>query len=140
MRPSVAAVIVNLYYADLARAVVFWRDALGFPVAADQGWAVLLELCPGTFLGLVDGAKGYLRPQEGSAVLVTLVSDELSAWQERLRAAGAEGLTGVERREDLGIERFFCRDPGGYAIEVQRFLRPWDRVKFHGEPGGGAPC
>ncbi len=123
--------IVNLYYCDLASAVCFWRDGLGFPVAVDQGWAVLLELASRSFLGLVDGSRGHLRPQPESAVLVTLISDDLAGWREWLAAAGAAGMTPLERREDLGIERFFCRDPGGYAIEVQRFLRPDDRRTFH---------
>lgn len=140
MRPPVVGTMVNLYYEDLASAVAFWRDALGFPVAADQGWAVLLELRPGSFLGLVDGARGHLRPNPQSAVLVTLITDDLAGWRERLRAAGAQDLTEIERQEDLGIERFFCRDPGGYTLEVQRFLRPGDRARFHSEPEGRASC
>ncbi len=131
-RPAaVGATIVNLYYAELDRAVRFWRDGLGFPVEVDQEWALLLRLATGSFLGLVDGSRGHLRPQPASAVLVTLVVDDLSRWRERVGAAGAAGMTEIERREDLGIERFFCRDPGGYALEVQRFLRPAERAIFH---------
>ncbi len=139
MQAFVAGTMVNLYYEDLSEAVAFWRDALGFPVAADQGWAVLLELRAGSFLGLVDGTRGKLRPHPNSAVLVTLITDDLAGWWARLRAAGAQDLTEIERREDLGIERFFCRDPGGYALEVQRFLRPADRAWFHGERRA-TPC
>lgn len=135
-----AKTIVNLYYADLSRAVAFCRGTLGFPVPADLGWAVLFGLRPGSFGGLVDGARSYLRSNPRSAVLVTLVTDDLGAWRERFRAAGAKGRTVIERREDLGIERFFCRDPSGYAVGVQRFFRPWDRLQFRGEVEGGAPC
>ncbi|MBC7220344.1 VOC family protein [Candidatus Bipolaricaulota bacterium] len=100
-----------------------------------QGWAVIVALAPRSFLGLVDGARGHLRPQPETAVLVTLVSDDLAGWRDRLAAAGGTaGMTPLDRREDLGIERFLCRDPGGYAIEVQRFLRPDDRRTFHEGP------
>jgi catechol 2,3-dioxygenase-like lactoylglutathione lyase family enzyme len=129
---GVDGTIVNLYYADLAGAVRFWHEGLGFPVAADQGWAVLLRLAEGSFLGLVDGARGHLRPQPASAVLVTLLVDDLPAWRARAQQAGATGLTPTEHRKDLGIERFFCRDPGGYELEFQRFVRPEDRRTFHG--------
>lgn len=123
--------IVNLYYADLAAAVRFWREVLGVPLVADQGWAKILRLADRSFLGLVDGARGHLRPQPRSAVLVTLVVDDLEDWRERARRAGAAGITDVELRDDLGIERFFCQDPGGYELEFQRFLRPEDRRAFH---------
>ncbi|MFH1609503.1 MAG: VOC family protein, partial [Candidatus Bipolaricaulota bacterium] len=131
-RSAVAdSTIVNLYYAELDRAVRFWRDGLGFAVVLDQGWAKLLRLADRSFLGLVDGSRGHLRPQPTSAVLVTLVVEDLSGWRERARTAGAAGITEIERRDDLAIERFFCRDPGGYALEFQRFLRPADREAFH---------
>ncbi|GAB4309558.1 MAG: hypothetical protein Kow0097_10650 [Candidatus Bipolaricaulota bacterium] len=101
-------------------------------MARDQGWAVLLRLAAGSFLGLVDGARGHLRPQPASAVLVTLVVEDLALWRDRARKAGASAITAIERRDDLGIERFFCRDPGGYELEFQRFLRQDDRRTFHG--------
>lgn len=129
------ATIVNLYYDDLAAAVQFWRDDLGFPVAVDQGWAKLFRLSGRSFLGLVDGRRGHLRPQPRSAVLVTLVVDDLAAWRERAQQARASGVTAIERREDLGIERFFCRDPGGYELEFQRFLRPEEGRIFHRAQG-----
>lgn len=131
-RPAVAdSTIVNLYYAELDRAVRFWRDGLGFAVVLDQEWAKLLRLADRSFLGLVDGSRGYLRPQATSAVLVALVVEDLPGWREQVRVAGAAGITEIERRDDLAIERFFCRDPGGYALEFQRFLRPADREAFH---------
>lgn len=132
--PTADATIVNLYYADLGAAARFWRDGLGFPVTVDQGWALLLRLARGSFLGLVDGARGHLRPQPTNAVLVTLVVEDLPAWRARVDKAGARGITAIEQRDDLGIERFFCRDPGGYELEFQRFLRPGDRRTFHARP------
>ena len=134
MAATADATIANLYYADLDVAARFWRDGLGFPVVVDQGWALLLRLAAGSFLGLVDGARGHLRPRPASAVLVTVVVEDLSAWRARVGEAGALEITAIEQRDDLGIERFFCRDPGGYELEFQRFLRPGDRRTFHARP------
>jgi len=63
---------------------------------------------------------------------VPVVVEDLPAWRARVGEAGALEITSIEQRDDLGIERFFCRDPGGYELEFQRFLRPDDRHVFHG--------
>lgn len=127
----VSSTMVNLYYQDLEEAVRFWTHSLGFPIAVDQGWAKLLCLREGSFLGLVDGRRGYHRPQEENAILITLITDDLEAWHARVQEAGAREVTAIEFHPELQIERFFCRDPGGYTLEFQRFLRPEDRALFH---------
>ncbi len=125
--------LVNLYYRDLPAAVRFWTEGLGFPIVLDQGWAKLLRLREGSFLGLVDSRRGYHRPQEHNAVLITVVTDDLETWRVRAQQAGAQAVTEIERHPELQVERFFCRDPGGYTLEFQRFLRPQDRALFHQE-------
>ncbi len=126
-----SATLVNLYYHDLEAAMRFWAEGLRFPVVVDQGWAKILRLGEGSYLGLVDGQRGYHRPQEKSAVLITIVTDDLTGWWERAGQAGAQGLTPIQINSELQIERFFCRDPGGYTLEFQRFLNPQARRVFH---------
>ena len=69
-------------------------------------------------------------PQEKSAVLVTLAVDDVAAWYERLRSRGAKLLSELEHRQEIGIQCFFLQDPGGYALEVQQFLNPYQAEIF----------
>jgi extradiol dioxygenase family protein len=63
-----------------------------------------------------------LEPQEKSAVLLTLVVDDVAAWHQRLSQGGVRNLT--EIRLGRYCEHFFFQDPKGYALEIQRFRDP----------------
>ena len=122
--------ITFFYYPELAPAAAFYEEVLGLPVVVDQGWARIYRVSGAAFLGLVAGEKGFHRPQERNAVLLTLVVDDAAAWYERLAAQGVTLLTGLRHREDLQLRCFYLQDPGGYSIEVQEFLEPAVRAAF----------
>jgi hypothetical protein len=71
---------------------------------------------------MVDGNRGHLKHQEKSAVLLTIVSQEVTAWHDRLSGLGVTGLSEV--LTGRFCEHFFFEDPAGYAIEIQRFHNP----------------
>lgn len=123
--------ITFLYYADLEPAARFYGEVLGLPLVEDQGWAKIYRVAEGAFVGIVAGERGFHRPQPSSAVLVTWVVEDVHAWYEALRAAGVRILRDLARHEDIGVECFFFEDPGGYALEMQRFLRPLQAEVFH---------
>lgn len=123
--------ITFLYYADLEPAARFYGQVLGLPQVADQGWAKIYQVGPGAFVGIVSGERGFHRPQPRNAVLLTLVVDDVQAWYQALQAAGVRILREPARHEDIGVECFFFEDPGGYALEAQRFLKPEDVQVFH---------
>lgn len=131
MKGHVDSQITFLYYADLEPAAHFYGQVLGLPLVADQGWAKIYQVGPGAFVGIVAGERGFHRPQPHNAVLLTLVVDDVQAWYETLREAGVRILREPVRHEDIGVEGFFFEDPGGYALEAQRFLKPEDVRLFH---------
>jgi predicted enzyme related to lactoylglutathione lyase len=115
--------ITFFYYDDIAAVAPFYERLLGFELLVDQGLARIYRVGRGGgFLGLVDGARGWLRPQPTSAVLFTIVVEDVPAWHARLKAAGVPGLT--ELRDNPICEHFFFADPAGYALEMQRFHDP----------------
>lgn len=71
---------------------------------------------------LVDGNRGHLKHQEKSAVLLTIVSQDVEGWHQRLKEAGVAGQS--EMLRGTFCEHFFFEDPAGYAIEIQRFHNP----------------
>ena len=114
--------ITFFYYDDIHAVAPFYEETLGFELVLDQGMARIYRAAPNCFFGIVDGNKGHLRHQPRSAVLLTLVSEDVAGWHARLSAAGVPNLGPIQR--GTYCEHFFFEDPAGYAIEVQRFHSP----------------
>jgi hypothetical protein len=127
---SIQSQITFLYYDELTPVAHFYEQVMGFERVEDQEWAKIYRVGD-AFLGIVAGDRGYHRAQEKSAVLVTLVVDDVSGWYEHLEAHGVRPLTEVQDREDIQIRCFFFDDPGGYTLEIQQFLRPESAAIFH---------
>lgn len=121
--------ITFFYYDDLAAVIPFYEEVLGFQLVLDQGLARIYRVGRGYF-GIVDGHRGHLRARPDSAVLLTVVVEDVPAWHARMRAAGVASLSEIL----LGrfCEHFFFRDPQGYAIEIQRFRDPAIAALFGG--------
>ncbi len=114
--------ITFLYYHDLQPIAEFYEQVMGFELVQDQGMARIYRVHGTAYLGIVDGAKGHFKPQEHNAVLITLVVDDVPAWQDYLKGKGIKALS--EITQDIHVQHFVFEDPAGYAIEVQSFLKP----------------
>ncbi len=114
--------ITFFYYPDIHAVAPFYEQVLGFELVLDQGLARIYRIAPNSYFGIVDGNRGHLRHQEKSAVLLTIVSEDVEGWHKRLTAAGVANLSGLLRGNYC--EHFFFEDPAGYAIEIQRFHNP----------------
>jgi catechol 2,3-dioxygenase-like lactoylglutathione lyase family enzyme len=64
-------------------------------------------------------------------VLCTLVVDDVPDWYARLRERGVKILREPRVYDDIQVHCFFFEDPGGYAFEVQQFLKPELADIFH---------
>ena len=53
--------------------------------------------------------------------MISLVTDDVDNWYQRLRARGVDIDEAPRRLEQFGIYTFFVRDPNGYVIEFQQF-------------------
>jgi predicted enzyme related to lactoylglutathione lyase len=111
--------ITFFYYDDILAVVPFYEQVLELPLVLDQGMARIYRVAGGGYFGIVDGARGHLRAQPHSAVLLTIVAEDVEGWHARLQAAGVASLT--ELRRGPFCDHFFFRDPAGYALEIQRF-------------------
>jgi catechol 2,3-dioxygenase-like lactoylglutathione lyase family enzyme len=120
MTPGYA--ITFFYYPDLSAVIPFYEQTLGFELVLDQGMARIYRIAPGSYFGIVDGNKGHLKHQPTSAVLLTIVAEDVAGWHAKLAAAGVAKLGAIQR--GTYCEHFFFEDPAGYAIEVQRFHDP----------------
>lgn len=114
--------ITFFYYPDIHAVTAFYETVLGFELVLDQGLARIYRIAPNSYFGIVDGNRGHLKHQEKSAVLLTIVAQDVETWHARMTASGVAGLT--EIRRGTYCDHFFFEDPAGYALEIQRFHNP----------------
>ncbi|WP_320202751.1 VOC family protein [Agrobacterium rosae] len=114
--------ITFFYYDDIHAVVPFYENVLGFELVLDQGLARIYRIAENCYFGIVDGNRGHLKHQEKSAVLLTIVSQDVEGWHKRIKEAGVAGQS--EMLRGTFCEHFFFEDPAGYSIEIQRFHNP----------------
>ncbi len=114
--------VTFIYTDDLASTTRFYGETLGLDLVLDQGPCHIYRVADTAFLGVCSCREG--RAVEPSGVVITLVTDEVDAWYQRLQAAGVELEGPPEKSETFQVYCFFARDPEGYRIEFQRFLDP----------------
>jgi predicted enzyme related to lactoylglutathione lyase len=125
MRPShdtTSMLITFLYYADLPRAMAFYEDVLGLPLAIDQGWSKIYKVSEGGYVGLVDEAHGSHKAHPVKPVQVCLRVGDVDAWCDYLKGRGVVMTKGPKDVPSLGIRIIVFNDPEGYQIEIQSVL------------------
>ena len=113
---------VFFYYEDVEAAAAFYKEVLGLRVAADYGFAKIMQVAPKSFITLVDHEKGMHSSTEPKTVAIALVTDQLSEWWDYL------GTQEIEMRSESYTPRagsahdgFVAVDPEGYLLEFERF-------------------
>ena len=114
--------VTFLYARDLERSAAFYGDAIGLPLVLDQGGCRIFQVSPDAFLGICSCTEA--RPCSPDGVIVTLVSNDVDGWYERLKAKGVAFETPPRANPKYKIYHCFLRDPDGYQIEIQRFDNP----------------
>jgi predicted enzyme related to lactoylglutathione lyase len=127
---NVHATITWFYYDSLAPAAAFYEESLQLSLVLDQGWARIYRINKGAYVGIVSGDKGSFRPQPSSAVLLTLVVEDVSSWYQALQDRGVPLASEILDHEDIRVRCFFLKDPGGYTLEIQQFLAPDEAQTF----------
>jgi catechol-2,3-dioxygenase len=131
--------ITFLYYRDLESAARFYEQVIGLELIEDQTWARIYRVSGTAFIGIVAGDKGFCQPQQYNAVCITLLVDDVEAWYSYLQKQDVRFLTGLQDKPEIQVRCFFIEDPGGYALEIQRFLRPDLARIFHPTHPPAAP-
>jgi catechol 2,3-dioxygenase-like lactoylglutathione lyase family enzyme len=119
--PPIDHQITFLYTADLPQSARFYEEVLGLPLARDQGTCRIYQVSASAYLGICQRADA-LVDTERRIVIFTIVTPEVDAWYETLRARGVVFEKPPAVNPQYRIYHCFLRDPNGYLIEVQRFL------------------
>ncbi|HHY55818.1 MAG TPA: VOC family protein [Chloroflexi bacterium] len=119
MSAPFAQCVTFLYTADLGETARFYEMVLGLPLVLDQGQCRIYRVSADGFLGFC--ARSGAQP---SGVIVTLVTPDVDAWCDRLRAQGVVFEKAPAFNPEYNIYHCFLRDPNGYLLEIQRFCDP----------------
>ena len=122
--------ITFLYFKDLTGPAHFFEEILQLPKVDDQRFARIYKISGGAFIGIVDETKGHCGGPTEKNVLITLVTDDVHPWYERLKGAGVTIDAAPAVQKKANVECFFFEGPGGYAFEIQRFLNPAIAMHF----------
>jgi catechol 2,3-dioxygenase-like lactoylglutathione lyase family enzyme len=117
--------VTFLSVSDLERSTVFYTETLRLSPVLAQEDCRIFAVSNTAFVGVC------LRPEavDPTGVIVTLVTDDVDRWHDRLVAAGVACEKAPTLNERYNIYQALYRDPDGYLIEIQRFLEPeWPAV------------
>ena len=117
--------VTFLHTADLEATAHFYESVLGLPLALDQGVCRIYRVATDAYVGFCRTTDALTQEDTGpSGVILTLVTDEVDAWYERLRAKGVPLEKPPTLNQKFNIYHCFLRDPNGYLLEIQRFNDP----------------
>jgi uncharacterized glyoxalase superfamily protein PhnB len=111
---DIRRVVPDFHVADPAASARFYADLLGFEVAMDLGWVVMLA-APGNRTAQVN-----LMREDASAPVVPDASievDDVDAAYADAQRMGAE-IVHPLTDEPWGVRRFFVREPGGKVLNI----------------------
>jgi catechol 2,3-dioxygenase-like lactoylglutathione lyase family enzyme len=117
--------VTFLYTTDLEATADFYESALGLPLVLDQGACRIYRVAADAFVGLCTRTDALTQEDAGpSGVILTLVTNEVDAWYERLCAKGVTFEKPPSLNPKFNIYHCFLRDPNGHLVEIQRFHDP----------------
>jgi catechol 2,3-dioxygenase-like lactoylglutathione lyase family enzyme len=114
--------VTFIYTPNTKRAFRFYEEVLDLPLVRDEGAARIYRVAKHGYLGVC--RESAERPCRPGGVCLSLVTDTVDGWYERLTDLGVAVEGHPEALADYGVYSFFLRDPDGYLIEVQRFDDP----------------
>ncbi len=104
----------------------FYTEVLQLPMVLDQGGCRIYRVGAGAFIGFCSKKD----PGHRSGVTLTLVTDDVDLWFDRVKDAGCEVIKAPAATPEYRIYNCFVRDPAGYTLEIQRFEDPrWPPVE-----------
>lgn len=114
----------------LAECRAFWVDRLGFSVAFEASWILVLSSGgAGRLVAFMTTDHPSTPPHRerfgGEGLLLTLEVEDVDAEHARLAALGIVAEHGPQD-EPWGQRRFLLRDPAGVWVDVVRQIAPAD--------------
>lgn len=118
--PGYSGQICWVYTHDLESTADFYNRVLGLECIRDEGAARIFSTGADSRIGVCQAFEDRVVEPRGG--MITIITDEVDAWYERLTRMGLTIREAPHRLDRFGIYTFFVADPNGYVIEFQQFL------------------
>ena len=117
---AISGQISWVYTQDLDSTAHFYAELLGLECSRDEGAARIFATGDNAWIGVCQAfADRVVEPKGG---MISIVSDDVDAWYQRLVDIGVSIDQPPHRLEQFGIYTFWVKDPNGYLIEFQQFV------------------
>ncbi len=122
---KIAESYVMLYYKSMDAPRNFYSKVLGLEAAFDDEWVTLYRITSSSYVGVVkEGGTAYHKAQENSAVMLSLVVDNVDSWYEKIKTSqGVTILKEIYNHDSAPIRAFLVEDPGGYTLEIFQWVK-----------------
>ena len=120
-RPAIEQVITWVYTSDLSASAKFYGEILALELAVDEGSVRVFRVSNESFVGVCEAWGDRKVLPEGTCL--TFVTNEVDEWYEYLTANGIEMDGAPHELPQFGIYACFARDPSGYRVEFQQYLK-----------------
>ena len=123
--PEITEQYTMLYYSDMDAPRRFYGELLGLTSTMDDEWLSLYQVTAGSFLGIIkEGDDSWHNVQETNAVMVSIVTNDVNTWYERIVSdGGVKILQEIYDNEAVPIRAFLVEDPGGYTVEFFQWTK-----------------
>ncbi len=118
--------ITFCYTQNMEKSHWFYSDVLELPMVLDQGGCRIYRVAGDSYIGFCS----KFEKKQDSNVTITLVTDDVDLWFDRVKASGCEIIKPPAPTPEYNIYNCFVKDPSGYTVEIQRFEDPrWPPAK-----------
>ncbi len=122
--PTIDSQTTMFYYMNIDAPARFYGETLGLSASMDTDWVKIFQITDTAAVGVVtEGDGAYHRARPDNAVMLSIVTSEIDAWYDRLKATGdVKFLKEIYDSKTVPIRAFLVEDPGGYTVEFYQWL------------------
>ena len=117
---NITCQITWVYTDNLEQTSNFYEKDLGLKLVIDEGAARIFQVSTAAHIGVCTAFEDRMVEPKGG--MITLVTNEVDEWYNRLTNKGVVINNPPHVLEKFNIYTFFLEDPNGYKIEIQQFL------------------
>jgi len=105
---------------NLKKTSQFYQNILGLTIYKDQKICLIFNINNQSKIGFCEHIPVI---HEKKSPIITLVTEDVDKVYRKLIQNGLEIAESPKLNKKFNIYHFFFKDPNGYTIEIQRFLK-----------------
>lgn len=109
--------VIFLFYENLEAGERFYGDWLGLSRVLEDGTCRIIRTGETSYVGLVRVPELDDTTPKQARMMLSLVTDRIDAWHQRLAKKGAKIILPLGRASDGSARAFLVEDPAGNAVE-----------------------